>query len=99
MSFTARFLQWMLKIKRDLVLDGFANSIKLNASGEANKDSIKQALSSAPDNPPTNFSCITARDFMTWIVSLKKPNGAYHSFLPTLAIAQLFATCFKTTIA
>eukprot|EP00644_Phytophthora_capsici_P006758 jgi/Phyca11/103918/e_gw1.8.446.1 len=92
---TTRFLQWMLKPKRDLVLDDFADSITFNASGEATKDSIKLALSSAPDNPPIDFSRITARDFMTWIVSLKKPNGAYNSFATYASHRSAFYNLFQ----
>jgi hypothetical protein len=95
LSSTTRFLQWMLKHKRDLVLDGFADSITFNASGEATKDSIKLALSSAPDNPPIDFSRITARDFMTWIVSLKKPNGAYNSFATYASHRSAFYNLFQ----
>ncbi|OWY92387.1 hypothetical protein PHMEG_00038639 [Phytophthora megakarya] len=70
----------MIKNKRELVQEGFANCVEYNANGTVKTTSIKQALSTAPMNPPINFAQITARDFMTWIVSMKKPNGNYHSF-------------------
>ncbi|KAG6952831.1 hypothetical protein JG688_00013104 [Phytophthora aleatoria] len=80
LSSTVRFLQWMLTNKRSLVPDSFASRIVFEPSGKAKKGSIEQALSSAPHNPPIDFARITARDFMTWVVSLKKQNGTYHSF-------------------
>jgi len=77
---TVRFLEWMFKNKASLIRADFSRAVVLNASGVPDKVSLRSALSTAPDNPPIDFDRITERDFMTWIVSLKKPNGYYHSF-------------------
>ncbi|KAF1791130.1 hypothetical protein GQ600_4359 [Phytophthora cactorum] len=80
LSSTTRFLEWMFTNKRSVIHDSFANAIVLDANGKATRNSIKAALSSAPSNPPIHFDRITAREIMTWIVSMKNANGTYHSF-------------------
>eukprot|EP00644_Phytophthora_capsici_P000270 jgi/Phyca11/99952/e_gw1.4.1039.1 len=92
---TVRFLQWVLKNKRELINENFANTIVLDAKGIAKKESIKVALSSAPNNPPIAFDRITARDFMTWIVSMKCTDGSYHSFSTYAGHRSAFYNLFQ----
>ncbi|OWZ14305.1 hypothetical protein PHMEG_00012229 [Phytophthora megakarya] len=85
----------MVKNKRGLVQDSFANCVEYNANGTVKTTSIKQTLSTAPMNPPINFAKITARDFMIWIVSMKKPNGSYHSFAAYAGHRSAFFNLFQ----
>jgi hypothetical protein len=92
---TVRFLQWMLQNKRTLVKDSFANSLLYDDHGEAEKNSIKSALSSAPTNPPIKLDRITARDFLTWVFSMKKKNGDFHSFSTYAGHRSAFFNLFQ----
>ncbi|OWZ15727.1 hypothetical protein PHMEG_00010574 [Phytophthora megakarya] len=65
-------MQWMLQNKRALVTDHFANYFLYDDHGVADKDSIKYSLSSASANPPIDFDRIIARDFLSWIFSMRK---------------------------
>eukprot|EP00644_Phytophthora_capsici_P007419 jgi/Phyca11/111881/e_gw1.21.330.1 len=95
LSSTVRFLQWMLKNKRGLVNESFASAVVLGVNGLATKESVKSALSTAPTNPPIDFERITARDFMTWIVSMKNSDDTYHSFSTYAGHRSAFYNLFQ----
>lgn len=64
-SSSVRFLQWMMRRKRDLVRDEFVWPLVLDAARCPTKASLKASLGSAPSNPPLYFEQVTTRDFLT----------------------------------
>ena len=38
-------------------------------------EKLREILDGAPNDPPIMFDIMTARDFMTWIVTLRKSDG------------------------
>ena len=72
---SARFLKWVYVNKRHLLTQSFISSVELDSNGEPTDHSIKSILSIQPEQPPIHFEELTARDFLTWIVSLRKKDG------------------------
>jgi hypothetical protein len=70
-----RLLKWIIQHKAALMNDSLSARIQLN-NGEADDQLLSTILDSAPENPPIHFQSLTARDFMTWIVSLRKSDGS-----------------------
>jgi hypothetical protein len=70
---TIKFLILIFTNKVHLITNDFKSLLVLNEStGEPTVASIKNALSSRPPIDPIYFESLTANDFFTWIVSLKK---------------------------
>ena len=80
LSSTVRFLQWMIQHKRSLMTEEFIALVTFNDAGHVISTSITTALSSAPLHPPLRFQQIAARDFMMWIMSMKRDNGSFSFF-------------------
>jgi hypothetical protein len=79
-SSTVRFLQWTYVHKQYLLTPGFLELLVLDTSRIPTKDSTKAALLTAPNNPPILFEALTANDFLTWVVSLRKADGTSLSY-------------------
>ena len=79
-SSTVRYLQWMMINKRHLVCDAFASAVSTESDGTPSVAAIKHLLEAAPANPPLHFENLAAVDFLSWVMSLKKDNGSYHTF-------------------
>jgi hypothetical protein len=49
----------------------FIENVEQDEDNIPTSASIKETLSHCPENPPIYFDCVTERDFLTWIVSLR----------------------------
>lgn len=65
---SAKFIFWLAHNKSHLCTQELLQI-------SSNLSEIKVFLLNAPNNPPIHFSLLTAKDFLTWIVSLRKCNG------------------------
>lgn len=67
-----KFLTWLFVNRRDLLVPQCASEA---AAAPDIRQYFKSILQNAPSNPPIFFDQLTARDFLIWIVSLKKKDG------------------------
>ncbi len=97
---TVKFLQWMYVHKHHLLSDGWLSWMIPDANGDVPKANVRDALNQVPIVHPLKFSEITAQDFMTWMVTLKKADGTrpgYSSFnTHRAALFNLFRDCGYT---
>jgi hypothetical protein len=53
----------------------FFEAVEMDDTLQPTDESLRKALNLGPNNPPIMFNLVTARDFLTWIVSLVKKDG------------------------
>ena len=68
---SARFLEWLYKRKPEIL----TNSCKTSLDGCVDESERNEKLREILDGAPIMFDIMTARDFMTWIVTLRKSDG------------------------
>ena len=81
LSSSSRLIMWLLQNKPDLVTDDFKDSF--SEENPPTQKKIVAYLQHAPNNPhPIHFERISARDFVTWLVTLQTRNGdpSYSSY-------------------
>ena len=71
----ARFLLWLIQNKPDLVTENLLTAVDTSTGREA-LEKIKAFVEDKDNGPPIDFESITARVFVTWLVSIRKSNGA-----------------------
>ncbi|DBA05028.1 TPA: hypothetical protein N0F65_000716 [Lagenidium giganteum] len=92
---TVRFVRWMVQFKRCLVPHAFLASLEFDPEHQATKASVTAALDTAPENPPIRFERTTARDFMTWVLSMKADDGGYHVLATYAGHRSAFFNLFR----
>jgi hypothetical protein len=71
-----RFLKWLFTNKPSLLTTSFIENVSLDSKGIPTDESVKSILSQQPNNPPVHFDQVTAKDFLIWLVSLRKHDGS-----------------------
>ncbi|KAJ3112697.1 hypothetical protein HDU96_004294, partial [Phlyctochytrium bullatum] len=72
---STKMLLWFLKNKPDVLNPDFAGLFNEDMTEAQMKAAITDVIKGAPENPPLNFENFTARDFFSWLVTLRKRDG------------------------
>jgi hypothetical protein len=87
-----KFLKWLFAHKINLCTQECQN--RLVGCEERTIDAtIASMLNGAPNNPPIEFDTITARYFVTWIVTLRKAEGSVPGYSAYNCHRAAFLTC------
>lgn len=72
-----RFLAWAVQTKGHLIAPQFAECIGAAAvySTSQLRARVKEAVNQDPRIAPLDFDTLTAEDFVTWLVTLKRKDG------------------------
>ena len=68
-----KFILWIYNTKNHLISDHFNNLVL--EEGSINEGLIKKVLNDTPNNPILKFDLLEARDFISWIVTIRKTDG------------------------
>ena len=69
-----RFITWLLQNNRDICTPTLIQAVEQNPDIPL-KQVIVAELDKAPQNAPVHFESITAEVFLTYIITLRKPDG------------------------
>ncbi|KAI9912036.1 hypothetical protein PsorP6_009511 [Peronosclerospora sorghi] len=73
---TQKLLEWLFMNKQHLLTKQFKDAIqRLQQTGLSLTGSVRKVLMGSSELPLIKFDELTAKDFMTWIVSLTKKDG------------------------
>lgn len=72
----ARFLTWLACNKQHLVTEHFLTQLDTSTSDTAMRKRIIDVMKGDRGNPPIHFDLLEARDFITWLLTLKKRDGS-----------------------
>ncbi|KAI9906370.1 hypothetical protein PsorP6_002975 [Peronosclerospora sorghi] len=85
--------------KQHLLTEQFKDAIqRLQQTGLSLTGSGRKVLVGSSELPPIKFDELTAKDFMTWIVSLTKKDGERPGTLPSTLIVMLCSTSSAITV-
>ncbi|KAG7390144.1 hypothetical protein PHYPSEUDO_008598 [Phytophthora pseudosyringae] len=92
------YLQWTVQngTKQHIITKTFRDSVQRDKKSLPSRKSILAVLDSTPKYPPLYFAKLVADDFLAWVESLRRKDGA--RFVHTSDIDQRFTTHVKATI-
>ena len=83
--------------KQYLITETFLEKIDITRSEAAIRSQVKRVLNEARELQPIHFSLLQARDFIAWLLTLKKKMTPHLDILHSIHTVLVPLTCFGTT--